>query len=191
VTGAATAADEHASRVASEPTAAIDAFTELFKVFYPRVVRAMALAGASPSDAEDLAQEAFARTLPRWRQVRAGTNPPGYVFTTAFHLLRRRGLLPTSALDETATPGIDDAVAARVDWERALALMPPRRRACVLLCWVLEVPTAEAAGALGIAPGTVRKQLDLARRQSGLTASDDIDGDEPDAHGPGARQGRG
>ena len=42
--------------------------------------------------------------------------------------------------------------------------MPPRRRACVVLCWLLEAPTAEAAAALGIADGTVRKHLEMARR---------------------------
>jgi len=43
--------------------------------------------------------------------------------------------------------------------------MPPRRRACVVLCWLLAVPPVEAGETLGIAAGTVRKQLELARRQ--------------------------
>jgi DNA-directed RNA polymerase specialized sigma24 family protein len=33
-----------------------------------------------------------------------------------------------------------------------------------VLCWLLETPTAEAALALGIAEGTVRKHLEAARR---------------------------
>jgi RNA polymerase sigma-70 factor (ECF subfamily) len=57
-----------------------------------------------------------------------------------------------------------DAAVLGVDLERALAVMPPRRRACVILCWLLETPTTEAASALGIADGTVRKHLELARR---------------------------
>jgi DNA-directed RNA polymerase specialized sigma24 family protein len=51
------------------------------------------------------------------------------------------------------------------DLDRLLSAMPPRRRACVVLCWLLEAPTSEAAAALGIADGTVRKHLDAARRQ--------------------------
>jgi RNA polymerase sigma factor (sigma-70 family) len=140
-------------------------FAEVFRSHYPRLVRALELSGATHWEAEDIAQEAFARTFGHWRRVRTGSNPPGYVFRTAFNLLRRRGLLPASPLDDAPAGGaLDDAVAARVDLDRALAVMPPRRRACVVLCWLLETPTAEAAEALGIAPGTVRKQLELARR---------------------------
>ncbi|MCA1692656.1 MAG: hypothetical protein LC733_10840 [Actinobacteria bacterium] len=49
----------------------------------------MVLTGARRDDAEDVAQEAFARTLSRWRRVRTGSNPPGYVYRVAFRLLRR------------------------------------------------------------------------------------------------------
>lgn len=150
------------------PLLFFDNFADLFRVHYPRVVRALVLTGADPALAEDIAQEAFARTLGHWRRVRGGTNPPGYVFRIAFRLLRSRGLVPTTALDEemaAAGPAVADAASARVDIGRALALMPPRRRACVVLCWLLDAPTGEAAEALGIAAGTVRKQLELARRQ--------------------------
>lgn len=149
------------------PTVATD-FAELFRYHYPRLVRALELTGASHEEAEDTAQEAFARTLGHWRRVRTGTNPPGYPFRVAFRILRRRGLVPASPLDDglrAAAGSTEEAAAVRVDLGRAMAAMPPRRRACVVLCWLLEEPTAEAATALGIAPGTVRKQLGLARRQ--------------------------
>jgi len=152
------------------PVPASDDFADLFREQYPRLVRALRLAGASSWQAEDIAQETFARTLRHWRRVRGGSNPPGYLFRTAFRLLRRRGLLPGTDSDEwpderaasAASPA--DAAAHRIDLERALAAMPPRRRACVVLCWLLEAPTAEAAAALGIADGTVRKHLEAARR---------------------------
>ncbi len=35
----------------------------------------------------------------------------------------------------------------------------------MVLCWLADATTAEAGDALGIATGTVRKQLELARRQ--------------------------
>ena len=65
--------------------------------------------------------------------------------------------------DLPAHVGADHAAVARVDLERALRGMPERRRACVVLVWLLDFDTAEAAEALGIASGTVRKQLALAR----------------------------
>ena len=149
------------------PLATSEDFVDLFREQYPRLVRALRLAGADQWQAEDIAQETFARTLGHWRRVRGGPNPPGYLFRTAFRLLHRRGLLPggddEDRPDERAVSPAD-AAAHGVDLERALAAMPPRRCACVVLCWLLDAPTAEAAAALGIAEGTVRKHLDAARR---------------------------
>ena len=166
----------HAGASVVLPVPASDDFADLFREQYPRLIRALRLAGASTWQAEDIAQETFARTLRHWRRVRGGANPPGYLFRTAFRLFRRRGLLPggdtDDRIDERA-PSPADAAAHRVDLDRALAAMPPRRRACVVLCWLLEAPTGEAADALGIAEGTVRKHLEAARRDlaGGLTAS--------------------
>ena len=64
-------------------------FVECYLMHYRRLVRALRLGGADPATAEDLAQEAFARALARWRRVRKGANPPGYVYRTGFRLLQR------------------------------------------------------------------------------------------------------
>jgi RNA polymerase sigma factor (sigma-70 family) len=156
-----------AGRPVALPVPTSEDFVDLFREQYPRLVRVLRLAGADQWQAEDIAQETFARTLGHWRRVRGGPNPPGYLFRTAFRLLRTRGLLP--ALDDDDRPddravSPADAAAYGVDLDRALAAMPPRRRACAVLCWLLEAPTAEAAAALGIAEGTVRKHLEAARR---------------------------
>jgi RNA polymerase sigma factor (sigma-70 family) len=153
--------------LASLPLPETDDFVELFRLHYPRLVRALVLSGSPRPTAEDLAQEAFARTFRHWRRVRRGPNPPGYLFRIAFRLLRRRGLAPTTALDDRAAPfgpALDDASADRIDLERSLAALPPRRRACAVMCWCLDVAPSEAAEALGVTAGTVRKQLELARR---------------------------
>ena len=142
-------------------------FASLFEAHYRRVVRALELGGLDHASAEDAAQEAFARTLGHWRRVREGSNPPGYVFRTAFRLARRQfRRLPDLELDEERAGSHDQLadVAARVDVEAALATMPPRRRACAVLCLVVGLSTGEAARSLGIAEGTVRKQLEHARR---------------------------
>ena len=164
----------HAGPPVALPVPASEDFADLFREQYPRLIRALRLAGADQWQAEDIAQETFARTLGHWRRVRGGSNPPGYLFRTAFRLLRRRGLVPVvegeDRIDVSAISPAD-AAAHGVDLERALAVMPPRRRACVVLCWLLETPTREAADALGIADGTVRKHLEAARREltGGLT----------------------
>jgi RNA polymerase sigma factor (sigma-70 family) len=151
---------------ASQPQVAAD-FAVMFSEHYRRVVRALELSGLDRVSAEDSAQEAFARTLGHWSRVRTGTNPAGYVYRTAFRLARRelRRARPVP-LDEAsvAAPGDEaGATALRLDVEAALRAMPPRRRACAVGCLVLGLSTKEVARALGIAEGTVRKQLEHAR----------------------------
>jgi DNA-directed RNA polymerase specialized sigma24 family protein len=53
-----------------------DDFVTVYEAHYPRLVRALQIGGLDRPSAEDVAQEAFARTLGHWRRVRLGTNPP-------------------------------------------------------------------------------------------------------------------
>jgi RNA polymerase sigma factor (sigma-70 family) len=121
-----------------------------------------------PDDAtvEDLAQEALARTLVRWRRVRRGTNPAGYVYRVAFRLLARRWRRQEPAhlaADEWQVPGPQGEATTRVAVESVFDAMPPRRRLVATLCLVVGCSTAEAAKTVGIAEGTVRKHVEEAR----------------------------
>jgi RNA polymerase sigma factor (sigma-70 family) len=140
-------------------------FVDCYQTHYRRLVRALRLSGADAPTAEDIAQEAFARALVHWRRIRRGANPPGYVYTTGFRLLQRaerpQPPLPVSVPPEPAAT--ESAVLTALAVEKALAAMPPRRRACAVMCLVVGLPVADAASALGIAAGTVRKHLDEAR----------------------------
>lgn len=139
----------------------------LYREHYPRLVRALELSGTDRAWAEDLAQEAFARTLDHWWRVRRGGNPPGYPYRIAFRLARRR-LGREVLLGEdpgAADAGVDTASEAttRVGVEQALRQMPSRRRSCAVLCLLAGLSPNEAAASLGIAAGTVRKQIERAR----------------------------
>lgn len=140
-------------------------FVDMYEAHYPRLVRALEISGCDRPGAEDVAQEAFARTLGHWRRVRGGTNPPGYAYRVAFRLARRR--LPESVLlgEDHPTPDVAGEAITNVTVAAALASMPPRRRTCAVLCFVAGLTPAEAGEALGIAPSTVRKQLDHARAE--------------------------
>ena len=151
------------------PEAQSDDFVDLFTAQYPKLVGVLRVAGAvDHATAEDIAQESFARTLGHWRRVRQGTNAAGYVFRVAFRLLRKRGGLPTSPLDDVDVPSTDpsteDTAVDTVLATNALAAMPPRRRACAALCFYLGFTSEEAAGILGIDAATVRTHLERARR---------------------------
>jgi len=153
------------------PEARSDDFVDLFTSQYPKLVGVLRVAGAvDTAAAEDVAQEAFARTLGHWKRVRQGTNPAGYVYRVAFRLLRKRGGLPTSNLDDvdvpSPDPGPEDTAVNTVHATGVLAAMPPRRRACAALCWYLGFTSEEAAEILGIDAATVRTHLERARRSA-------------------------
>jgi RNA polymerase sigma-70 factor, ECF subfamily len=153
-------------------------FVECYLGHYRRLVRALRFGGADPATAEDLAQEAFARAMARWRKVAKGSNPPGYVYVTGFRLLQRslkqsarwdigdvpepsaiRSMYgPSGAADPGSTATTNVAV------EAILARMPPKRRTCAVMCLIVGLPVSEAGEALGIADGTVRKHLEEARQ---------------------------
>jgi RNA polymerase sigma-70 factor (ECF subfamily) len=150
-------------------------FVDCYQWHYRRLIRALQLDGADRPTAEDVAQEAFARALVHWRRIRKGPNPPGYVYTTAFRLLaraqRRSGEISeaSASLAGLVGPGAagsptESEATTAVALERALGVMPARRRACAVMCLVVGLSVQEAAGALAIADGTVRKHLEEARR---------------------------
>ena len=82
-----------------------DDFVTVYEAHYPRLVRALEIGGLDRPAAEDVAQEAFARTLGHWRRVRLGTNPPGYVYRTAFRLSRSRWRREDTLDPERASSG--------------------------------------------------------------------------------------
>jgi RNA polymerase sigma-70 factor (ECF subfamily) len=155
-------------------------FVECYLVHYRRLVRALRLGGADSGTAEELAQEAFARALPRWRRVSQGVNPPGYVYTTAFRLLqrslRRSSRWDVGELPEVAGPQdpTDRAATTSVAVEAVLAVMPPKRRTCAVMCLIVGLSVRETGEALNIADGTVRKHLEEARRELRAVLGDEL-----------------
>ncbi|HVA72995.1 MAG TPA: sigma-70 family RNA polymerase sigma factor [Acidimicrobiales bacterium] len=159
-----------AAGAAREPIADLPTvdFVYCYQSHYHRLVRALRLAGADSAAAEDAAQEAFARALVHWSRVSRGPNPTGYVYTAGFRLLakaqRKAARRPPATAERNPPDPTGSAAASSVAIEAALAAMPPRRRSCAVMCLVVGLPVREAAEALGIAGGTVRKHLEDARR---------------------------
>lgn len=113
--------------------------------------------------AEDLLQTALARAYPRWDRI-VSDDPEGYLrrvlVNTWSSWWRRkwRGEVPTGEMRETPTQ--DEYVAAdRRDAVRnALARLPKRQRAVVVLRFHEDMTEAQVAAALGISVGTVKSQ---------------------------------
>lgn len=115
-------------------------------------------------DAADLAQEALARLKSAWPRVRYKADPESYVRTTMARLhvswwRRRQREHPVAALPERPAmdPEIERVEAAQGLWE-ALATLPRRQRAVLVLRYFEDLTEAQTADALGCAVGTVKSQ---------------------------------
>ena len=108
-----------------------DSFESFFRSYYGSVVRALVIVAGSESEAEDLAQEAFARALERWDRVRSMASPIGYVYRIAFNLNRNRLRHVARGLRRRSEPAPepDPASEAETRSERSGGSSPLCRRA--------------------------------------------------------------
>lgn len=149
-----------------------DAFAVLYRRHAPRVLGTIARLVGRGARAEDLTQEAFIRawqSLGAWRGESAfGTWLHRLAVNTALMDLRAARARPDrdgddDALETLGTPDTASRGGATLDLERAVAMLPPRARA-VLVLFDIEGWTHDAIGdALGMAVGSSKAQLHRAR----------------------------
>ena len=145
-----------------------EGFEDFVDAELPRLVGlAHALAG-NPHDAWELAQESLVRVGLRWRHVDRSGNPRAYARTTLvrLHLNRRRRRHREVPLSDGTDRGRDDQAlqaAELTDWlQGALAELPVRQRAAVLLRYVEDMSVAQVAECLGCSVGAAKSQLSRA-----------------------------
>jgi len=138
-------------------------FAELVHACWASLYRTAYLMLGDRSDAEDLVQTALAKTYANWRRVRSVEAAPGYARTTlvntAASWFRKKGWRnerPTEVLPETASAAHDPSDRRTVI--DALATLPPRQRAVVVLRYYEDLSVGQVAHALGITEGTVKSQ---------------------------------
>ena len=118
----------------------------------------------NPHDAADLAQEALARLGSRWRRISEAGDPEAYVRTTMarLHISRWRRLRRERLVAEPPDRGYSEVGLARIDGDvglwHALAALPARQRAVLVLRYYEQRSDEEIAAVLGIARVTVRSQ---------------------------------
>ncbi len=166
-------ASEDAALVRRAAAADIAAFEQLYRRHHARVHGVIArLVGQAGARAEDLVQEAFVRAwqaLPAFRfESAVSTWLHRLAVNTALMELRSRRGRPGMDDDEDtldSLPTADTAGNAMLgrDLERAVATLPPRARAVLVLHDVEGWKHEEIAAELGMAVGSSKAQLHRAR----------------------------
>lgn len=136
-----------------------DAFTTFCEIEYPHLVGTLALLLSDRWLAEDLAQEALARTWLRWQRVSGLERPDLWTRRVAVNLAhsawRRRGLAGREQ-QPTVTTAVASDDAASLRLHEALAQLTPRQRTAVTLRFFSDLPVADTAAVMGCKPGTVK-----------------------------------
>jgi RNA polymerase sigma-70 factor (sigma-E family) len=136
-----------------------DAFDEFARARMRALLRFAHVLTGDRERAADLVQDALERTLMAWPRVQQKGDPEGYVRraivnrqVSVWRRRRRERLVaepPESAYDDTARD--------RQLWD-ALATLPPRQRAVLVLRYYEDLTEADAAAVLGCSVGTVKSQ---------------------------------
>jgi RNA polymerase sigma-70 factor (sigma-E family) len=134
--------------------------------------------------AEDLTQTAFARLYAAWPRLRDPGAAEAYLRRTVVRAhvdeTRRPWRREHATADLPESPAAADGADDRVTLLAALARVPRRQRACLVLRYFADCSVAETAAALGCSEGTVKSNtargLDALRAVlPGLvTASEDL-----------------
>ena len=147
-----------------------EAFSELVRRPQRRAYAVARAIVANHEDAEDAVQEAFLhayRALARFQPDQAfGAWLHRIVANAALDITRRRKVREADELPETvASPFRDPAesLELRTRLQEALARLPARQRAVIVLHDVEGFRHAEIGGLLGIPEGTARSDLHYAR----------------------------
>jgi RNA polymerase sigma-70 factor (sigma-E family) len=140
-----------------------EAFRSYVAARSPALLRTAYLLTGSRADAEDLLQTALAKTYLAWDRIREREALDGYVRRTMVNTQtsrwRRRKVVeyPTDELPESASGRDAAADLALHDalWT-ALAELPKRQRAMVVLRYYEDLSEAETAQVMGVSVGTVK-----------------------------------
>ena len=126
------------------------------------------VASVGPHDADDCFQETFLSALRAYPTLRDASNLRAWLFTIAtrktldhWRAAKRRPV-PVEELPEVAAPEAPDG---QPELWRAVADLPPLQRAAVIHRYVLDLPYADIAAALGTSEEAARANAYEGRRK--------------------------
>lgn len=129
-----------------------EALSELYRREWARLVRVAYVLTSSQHAAEEIAQDAFVRLQATSSTVR---NPAAYLRTSVVNACRSYHR-HRAVVDRTPLPRSEPVSADYDELSDALARLPWRQQAALVLRFHLDLPEDEIAVALGCRPATVR-----------------------------------
>jgi RNA polymerase sigma-70 factor, ECF subfamily len=150
-----------------------DDCAEFYAASYGRVVALVAAMVGERHQAEDIAQEAFARALTRWPRIASYDLPEAWVRRVALQLTIDAGrrMRRAAAMSVRLAAGqrgsrdlrdLRDPLAATA-LSVALMRLPLPQRQVLVLYYLADLPVEHIARDCGISVGTVRNRLAAAR----------------------------
>jgi RNA polymerase sigma-70 factor (ECF subfamily) len=139
----------------------------LYVETHPRLVRTLTAVLGEPAAAEDCVQEAYVRAWKAWPRWRPEAAVEAWLYRIALNVAftyRRRQKL-RRATERLLHPGIGrtDARVTASPLRQALAMLPPRESAAVMLRHYHGYSRAETAAILGLTERAVSLRLERAR----------------------------
>jgi RNA polymerase sigma-70 factor, ECF subfamily len=143
-------------------------FDDFYLATVRRVVLYLYATCGDRAEAQDVAQEAFARAWQHWAKIGRYDDPEAWVRRVAWRLMinRWRGVRRWLAARSRMGPPADVSVGPspdRVAVVRALQQLPKHQRQVIALHYLLDMPIQDIAASLGVPAGTVKAQLSRAR----------------------------
>jgi len=141
-----------------------DAIADLYIRYMPTGLRLAYLLTGHPQQAEDLAEEAFVRCVGRFTHLRSQEAFDSYLRRAIVNLhtsgLRRRYLerawLRTEGRRSAEVTASMPDVGGREDLWRALAMLPARQRAALVLRYYEDLSERDAAEVLGCSVAAIK-----------------------------------
>jgi RNA polymerase sigma-70 factor (sigma-E family) len=143
-------------------------FVEFATAAAPRLRRTAFLLCGDWHMAEDLAQTTLTKLFVSWRRIKRQEAVFSYASRTLVNTYiadrrrRKASELITDSLPEVTAPAPAGAAETRLVVMAALATLPPRARAVVVLRYWADMSVEEVAGTLGCSAGTVKSQCSRA-----------------------------
>jgi len=148
-------------------------FEDFYAANYGKITALVAAVLGDRNEADDVAQEAFARALARWPRVSAYELPEAWVRQVAFRLAidsgrRLRRTLRTMPLLRGAVRSPDPEPGESLAFTplgRALSRLPLREREVVVLFYVADLPLEQIARDRNVPVSTLKARLAAGRRR--------------------------